>query len=63
MQNFEYLKPTTIEQAVAVLYREGEQAKALSGGTDLIVQLREGRRSAAPPPPRSRGRDGRPRRR
>lgn len=46
MQNFEYLKPTTIEQAVAVLYREGEHAKALSGGTDLIVQLREGRRSA-----------------
>ncbi|MCW1970622.1 MAG: xanthine dehydrogenase family protein subunit M [Anaerolineae bacterium] len=46
MQNFEYLKPTTIEQAVAVLYREGDQAKPLSGGTDLIVQLREGRRSA-----------------
>lgn len=46
MQNFEYLKPSTIEQAVAVLYREGDQAKPLSGGTDLIVQLREGRRSA-----------------
>jgi carbon-monoxide dehydrogenase medium subunit len=46
MQDFEYSSPSTIEQAVALMYREGDQAKPLSGGTDLIVQLREGRRSA-----------------
>ncbi len=46
MQAFDYLSPSTIEQAVAVLNREGDQARALAGGTDLIVQLREGRRSA-----------------
>jgi CO/xanthine dehydrogenase FAD-binding subunit len=39
-----YERPTTIEEAVAALGRG--DARALAGGTDLIVQIREGRRSA-----------------
>jgi xanthine dehydrogenase FAD-binding subunit len=38
-----YECPTTIEEAVAALGRG--DARALAGGTDLIVQIREGRKS------------------
>ena len=46
MQDFEYVAPTSVEGAVAVLDEHGEKAKILAGGTDIIVQLREGLRSA-----------------
>ena len=46
MQAFDYVNATTIEQAVAVMYREGDMARPLAGGTDIIVQLREGRKHA-----------------
>jgi carbon-monoxide dehydrogenase medium subunit len=46
MQSFDYVNATTLEQAVAVLYREGELARPLAGGTDIIVQIREGRKQA-----------------
>ena len=44
MQTFEYLRPETVDAAVAAL-ADGD-ARALAGGTDLIPQLREGRRQA-----------------
>jgi carbon-monoxide dehydrogenase medium subunit len=44
LQDFAYDCPETIGQAVALLC-EGD-ARALAGGTDLIPQLREGRRRA-----------------
>ncbi|MGH7878247.1 MAG: FAD binding domain-containing protein, partial [Candidatus Binataceae bacterium] len=37
-----YEAPTTVDQAVKLLARHGEKARALCGGTDLIIQLRAG---------------------
>ncbi|MEZ5816083.1 MAG: xanthine dehydrogenase family protein subunit M [Hyphomicrobiaceae bacterium] len=42
MQAFSYERPETVDAAVQML--EGDQARPLAGGTDLIPQLREGRR-------------------
>ena len=44
MHDLRYDGPTTIEQAVALLAQGS--ARALAGGTDLVPQLREGRRQA-----------------
>ena len=45
MQDFDYARPATIEDAVAVMGNDG--TRALAGGTDLIPQMREGRRHVA----------------
>ena len=42
MRSFEYCAPTSISEAVAVLAEKGERARAFAGGTDLLVQLRQG---------------------
>jgi carbon-monoxide dehydrogenase medium subunit len=44
MQAFSYERPRTVEDASRLL--AGGRARALAGGTDLIPQLREGRREA-----------------
>ncbi len=46
MKDFEYSAAATIDEAVSLLARWGDRAKVLTGGTDLIVQLREGQREA-----------------
>ena len=46
MQAFDYVRPTSLDEALSVLADMGEQASLLSGGTDLIVALREGRKKA-----------------
>lgn len=46
MQAFSYVPARSISEAAEILAKEGDQVKLLSGGTDIIVQLREGRRSA-----------------
>ena len=46
MIDFEYQSPSTIEEAVSVLAEHGDKATILAGGTDIIVQLREGMRQA-----------------
>ncbi len=43
MPQTEYLAPTTADQAIAALAAAGAAARVLSGGTDLLVQLRAGR--------------------
>lgn len=45
MDTLSYSRPTSLAEARADLAKPG--ARALAGGTDLIVQLREGRRKAA----------------
>lgn len=44
MQAFEYASAKTISEAVSLLSQKGEKARILAGGTDIIVQVREGRR-------------------
>jgi carbon-monoxide dehydrogenase medium subunit len=46
LQAIEYTAPKTINEAVAAMASQGSRARALAGGTDILVQLRGGRRSA-----------------
>lgn len=46
MKDFEYATAATVDEAVSLLAARGEKAKILAGGTDIIVQLREGLREA-----------------
>jgi len=41
---FDYVAPQTVEEAVAVLSENGSDARMLAGGSDIIAQLKEGRR-------------------
>jgi aerobic carbon-monoxide dehydrogenase medium subunit len=42
MKPFGYLSPRTLEEAIDLLIRHGSQAKILAGGTDLLVEMKEG---------------------
>ncbi|HZA21513.1 MAG TPA: FAD binding domain-containing protein, partial [Dehalococcoidia bacterium] len=46
MQAIEYTAPNTINEAVQAMASKGPRARALAGGTDILVLLRGGRRSA-----------------
>ncbi|MGD9723118.1 MAG: xanthine dehydrogenase family protein subunit M [Pirellulales bacterium] len=46
MKDFEYQTAATLDEAVSLLAARGDRAKVLTGGTDLLVQLREGLREA-----------------
>ena len=46
MRDFEYKAPATIDEAVTLLAERGSEARVLAGGTDIIVQLREGLKEA-----------------
>jgi carbon-monoxide dehydrogenase medium subunit len=43
MKSFTYLEPTTLEEALDLLHQYGERAKVLAGGTDLVVQMKQGK--------------------
>jgi CO/xanthine dehydrogenase FAD-binding subunit len=43
VQAFDYARPATVAEAVALLARHGDQARILAGGTDLVVGLRQAR--------------------
>ena len=42
MQPFDYMRPTTLSETLAVLDDRGVNAHLLAGGTDLVVALRNG---------------------
>lgn len=42
MKTFEYHNPGTLEQAISLLAQYNGQARLLAGGTDLIVEMRNG---------------------
>jgi len=44
MPTFDYIAPKNIEEAILLLASHNGDARVLCGGTDLTVQLREGRR-------------------
>jgi carbon-monoxide dehydrogenase medium subunit len=43
LRPFDYYSPATVEEAVALLRELGEFARPIAGGTDLVVQMKEGR--------------------
>ena len=40
VQTFDYLEPTTLREAIALLEEYGERARVLAGGTDLLVHMK-----------------------
>ena len=44
MDEIEYTVARTVDEAVSLLAEKGSRARALAGGTDILVQLRGGRR-------------------
>jgi carbon-monoxide dehydrogenase medium subunit len=46
METFEYARPATLAEAVALLVDHGPGARILAGGTDLLIRLRDGSTSA-----------------
>ena len=46
MEWIDFATPKTISEAVEMLASKGDRARAMAGGTDVLVQLRGGRRTA-----------------
>jgi aerobic carbon-monoxide dehydrogenase medium subunit len=41
LRAFEYHAPANLDEAISLLQQHGESARALAGGTDLVVQMKE----------------------
>ena len=45
MEPFEFVTPSSIDEAVKILASNGDNARMIAGGTDILVQMRAGRRT------------------
>lgn len=43
MKSFNYYEPSALEEALDILHQYGERARVLAGGTDLVVQMKQGK--------------------
>jgi len=43
MKSFDYFEPATLDEALDLLHQYGQKARVLAGGTDLIVQMKQGK--------------------
>jgi carbon-monoxide dehydrogenase medium subunit len=41
MRSFDYAAPTSLDEALAILRSNGDGARPLAGGTDLVIQMKE----------------------
>ena len=41
METFQYLKPTSLAEALGLLNEHGDKAKVIAGGTDLMIQWKK----------------------
>ena len=46
MEAFDFVAPTSIDEAVSILSEKGDRARFIAGGTDILVMMRAGRRQA-----------------
>ena len=46
MEWIDFAVPKTLSEALELMVSHGERARPIAGGTDILVQLRGGRRSA-----------------
>lgn len=44
MRRFEYFAPQSLREAIEIFERKGEGGRYLAGGTDILVQMKEGHR-------------------
>ena len=42
MKNFDYLEPTTVAEACALLKQHGGEAKVFAGGAHLTILMKQG---------------------
>jgi CO/xanthine dehydrogenase FAD-binding subunit len=45
VNDFEYILASSLDEVLALLDKHGEDAKVLAGGTDLVIQMKLGRRA------------------
>lgn len=43
MIKYDYLKPTTLDEAISHFMSHGERAKYIGGGTDVMIKIKEGK--------------------
>jgi carbon-monoxide dehydrogenase medium subunit len=43
VNNFEYLTPSSIDEAISLLVSHGDRARFIAGGTDVMVKIKEGK--------------------